>query len=92
MIKEIEMEIRKLKSEDISQVVELWYETSIEAHDFISADYWKENKEAMATQYFTELRNIFGNGRRKYSRFHCNGRELSSCYFCKNLFARFGYR
>lgn len=45
------MEIRKLESEDILPVVELWYETSIQAHDFISVDYWKENKEAMATQY-----------------------------------------
>lgn len=68
------MEIRKLESEDILPVVELWYETSIEAHDFISADYWKENKEAMATQYLPNFRNIFGNGRGKYNRFYCNGR------------------
>ena len=45
------MEIRKLESNDIKKVVELWYETSVHAHDFISADYWKDNKKAMATEY-----------------------------------------
>ena len=45
------MEIRKLENKDIPEVVELWYNTSIIAHDFISASYWKENKEAMAKEY-----------------------------------------
>jgi len=40
-----------LKSSDIDTVVELWYNTSIQAHNFISADYWKENKKAMAETY-----------------------------------------
>ncbi len=45
------MLIRKLESTDIERVVELWYEISIQAHNFISPDYWEENKEAMATAY-----------------------------------------
>lgn len=45
------MEIRELKKEDISVVVELWYNVSIQAHSFISNEYWEKNKEAMATQY-----------------------------------------
>lgn len=45
------MEIRKLASKDIEIVVELWYKTSIIAHNFISNDYWKKNKEAMASEY-----------------------------------------
>lgn len=48
------MKIRKLESNDIKEVVELWYETSIQAHDFIPSDYWKENKEAMATEYLPD--------------------------------------
>lgn len=48
------MEIRKMESNDIKKVVALWCETSIQAHDFISSDYWKENKEAMATEYLPE--------------------------------------
>ncbi|WP_289024250.1 N-acetyltransferase [uncultured Salegentibacter sp.] len=45
------MKIRKLNTKDIETVVELWYETSIIAHDFIQADYWEKNKEAMASIY-----------------------------------------
>lgn len=45
------MEIRKLVSEDIDIVVELWYRTSIIAHDFIPNDYWRNNKQAMAFEY-----------------------------------------
>ncbi len=45
------MKIRKLGTKDIKAVVELWYETSIVAHDFIPAGYWKKNKEAMASIY-----------------------------------------
>lgn len=45
------MEIRRLKNNDIVEVVELWYKISIKAHDFISPNYWKENKKTMGTIY-----------------------------------------
>lgn len=45
------MKIRELKNEDIDAVVELWYKVSVQAHSFISNEYWEQNKEAMATQY-----------------------------------------
>ncbi|WP_461643951.1 GNAT family N-acetyltransferase [Labilibaculum euxinus] len=45
------MKIRKLETKNIETVVELWYQTSIIAHDFISASYWKKNKDAMASIY-----------------------------------------
>jgi putative acetyltransferase len=45
------MEIRKLENNDIVEVVQLWYETSTQAHDFISPDYWEGNKDAMARVY-----------------------------------------
>ena len=45
------MDIRVLNSIDIKKVVELWYETSVLAHNFISPDYWEENKDAMANVY-----------------------------------------
>lgn len=48
------MKIRKLEIDDIPEVVELWYETCIRAHDFISPDYWKANMEAMATVYLPD--------------------------------------
>lgn len=48
------MEIRKLAIKDINRVVDIWYETSLVAHSFISADYWKKNKEAMANIYLPQ--------------------------------------
>lgn len=48
------MEIRKMESNDITKVVELWYETSLQAHDFISPEYWEKNKETMAKKYLPD--------------------------------------
>jgi len=45
------MEIRKLASKDIGTVVELWYKTSIIAHNFVADDYWEKHKEMMASKY-----------------------------------------
>lgn len=46
------MKVRKLSNQsEIKQIVEIWYEVSIKAHDFISKDYWKQNKEAMIKTY-----------------------------------------
>lgn len=40
--------IRKLEPSEIDETVALWYSVSIQAHDFISAEYWEANKTAMA--------------------------------------------
>ena len=45
------IKIRKLQKEEIAIVVELWYETSIKAHDFISKEYWQTNKAEMQETY-----------------------------------------
>ena len=37
--------IRKLQNVDINRVADLWLKTNLEAHDFISAQYWKHNFE-----------------------------------------------
>ena len=48
------MEIKRMAASHIPQVVALWYEVSIESHDFISSDYWQQNREAMAREYLPE--------------------------------------
>ena len=35
----------------IKAAVEIWYEASVAAHNFIPAEYWKENRDAMANTY-----------------------------------------
>lgn len=43
--------IRKLEDGDITNTVDIWYETSLKAHDFIPKEYWESNKETMKTTY-----------------------------------------
>ena len=45
------MQITRLEEHNIAEVVELWYEASVKAHDFIPLKYWKDNKKAMAETY-----------------------------------------
>lgn len=37
--------IRKLQKADINQVADIWLDTNIKAHNFILAQYWKDNFE-----------------------------------------------
>lgn len=45
------IDIQIMNPEDITQLVEVWYETSLKAHNFIPEKYWGANKELMRTQY-----------------------------------------
>ena len=45
------IEIRKIRDDDIPEVVDIWYEASIQAHSFISTDYWEANKTLMKSKY-----------------------------------------
>lgn len=44
--------IRKLQKSDIDRVAEIWLDTNLKAHDFISEQYWRSNfdmvKEALS--------------------------------------------
>ena len=35
--------IRKMKCEDLDPVMDIWLASNLDAHDFISHDYWKRN-------------------------------------------------
>jgi len=35
--------VRKFKTQDIDEVMEIWLDTNIKAHDFIDKNYWKEH-------------------------------------------------
>ena len=37
--------IRKLQKADINQVADIWLDTNIKVHNFIPAQYWKDNFE-----------------------------------------------
>ena len=35
--------IRRLKEDDISKVIEIWFDSNVEVHNFISNDFWVKN-------------------------------------------------
>lgn len=39
--------IRKLAQEDLEEVMSIWLETNIETHNFIEANYWRNNFEVV---------------------------------------------
>lgn len=61
------MDIREAKEEEFDELTNLWLDSSLEAHSFISADYWLENKEVIKGLYFPLSENliILANGRVK---------------------------
>lgn len=36
--------IRPLQKADLAQVTEIWLSANLQAHGFISSEYWKENR------------------------------------------------
>ena len=39
--------VRELQRSDINRVAEIWLDTNLKAHDFIPAQYWKDNFESV---------------------------------------------
>lgn len=39
--------IREMKEADANQVARIWLDSNREAHDFIPAEYWEENYQAV---------------------------------------------
>ena len=45
------VKIKKISDANIQEIVDIWYETSIQSHYFIPNDYWKVNKSLMKEKY-----------------------------------------
>ncbi|RDW22110.1 N-acetyltransferase [Oceanobacillus chungangensis] len=45
------MNIRLSKKTEVNKLVEIWYEGSLIAHDFIDKDYWKSQQTEMKEKY-----------------------------------------
>ncbi|NWK57814.1 GNAT family N-acetyltransferase [Verrucomicrobiaceae bacterium N1E253] len=42
--------IRKIQPKDITRIADIWLESSIIAHDFISAEFWRSNYDVMVNE------------------------------------------
>ncbi len=45
------MRIKENNKDDINKLVNLWYQISLEAHNFIDKEYWKTSKVDMKEKY-----------------------------------------
>ena len=43
--------IRKLQQSDIDQIINIWLEASIKAHDFVKIEFWKSKVKDMRKLY-----------------------------------------
>lgn len=56
--------LRKMKTDDLDPVVQIWLESNRQAHSFIEADYWEKNKEEvrkMLPHSLIQIAEIEGN-------------------------------
>lgn len=51
------MKIRVNKDTEIDKMIEIWYEGSLKAHDFIDSAYWTSQREAMKETYLPLAEN-----------------------------------
>lgn len=45
------MGIRKLRTEEIDEVMRIWLESTVKAHDFIEKEYWEKNYNVVKEVY-----------------------------------------
>ena len=53
--------IRKLQNSDINSVAEIWLDTNIKAHDFISQQYWIDNFEMVKEMFLQAEIYVYEN-------------------------------
>ncbi len=49
--------IRKATSDDFSRMTKIWLQASLEAHDFVSSDFWHQNTDRMQKTFFPASEN-----------------------------------
>jgi len=85
------LQIRKLKEDDLEEVMSIWLTSNLDTHSYISADYWKSNfamvREAIAE---AEVYVCESNGNKKERLLGFIG--IVSSEYIAGLFVRSAYR
>ncbi len=53
--------VREFQSPDLDEVAKIWLDSNIEAHHFISAEYWKSNFAAVKEMFFQAEVYVYEN-------------------------------
>lgn len=77
----IETMIRKMTSQDIERVGEIWLETSIVAHDFVSADFWRTAHKTMTEELLPHAEGYVHVGGERIDGFTVIAGDFIHCLF-----------
>ena len=77
--------IRKFKDSDINEVLNIWLDTNIKAHHFVSAQYWQDNFAAVRDMLPKAEIYVYVNEKNKkiQSFIGLNGNYIAGIFVCE---------
>ena len=77
--------IRKMKKADINRVADIWLETNLKAHYFISAQYWKNNFEQVKEMLPQAEVYVYEKGQEIQGFIGLNGEYIEGIFVCDGM-------
>lgn len=75
--------IRKLQKEDIGRAADIWLDTNIEAHDFISAKYWRSNFKMVKEMFLQAEMYVYEEENEIKGFVGLNGSHIEGIFVCR---------
>lgn len=72
--------IREMKKTDVNRVAEIWLETNLKAHNFISAQYWKSNFEQVKEMLPQAEVYVYSDGQKIHGFIGLNGEYIEGIF------------
>ena len=77
--------IRKLQKADLNDVANLWLDTNLKAHNFISAEYWNTNFEFVKEMLPQAEVYVYENDKKIHGFIGLNGEYIEGIFVEKNM-------
>ena len=77
--------IRKLQKADLNDVANLWLDTNLKAHNFISAEYWNTNFEFVKEMLPQAEVYVYENDKKIQGFIGLNGEYIEGIFVKKNM-------
>ena len=77
--------IRKLQKADINRVANIWLNTNLKAHYFISAQYWKDNFESVKEMLLQAEVYVYEDYRKIQGFIGLNGGYIEGIFVCDGV-------
>ncbi|MDO5339391.1 MAG: N-acetyltransferase [Eubacteriales bacterium] len=77
--------IRKLQKADIIKVADIWLDTNIKAHNFITAQYWKSNYELVKEMLLQAEVYVYESNGKIQGFIGLDGEYIEGIFVCNEL-------